>query len=181
MWCDKARLSALPASPETVERYCAAVLMSKDNPSPGPVVTVIPAIAKFHVFRGLRNPCDDQALREFVVSVRRRYGRPAVQREPLTPCIARGLQRHHLSAGLSRGSPWDWVIVWGTYYLFRISGRYTESAAVQRKGSTSTMITWWFRSTRARLSRGVKGVKLSSPSPIRPSALCNSRINTSGG
>ena len=107
--------------------------MSKDDPSPGPVLNVIPAIAKFHVIRGLSNPCDDQALREFVVAVRRRYGRPAVQREPLMPCIARGLQRRHLSEGLNRGSPWYWVIGWGTYYLFRISGRYTESAAVQRK------------------------------------------------
>ena len=114
VWCDKARLSDLPASPETVERYCAAVLMSKDNPSPGPVLNVIPAIAKFRVIGGLRNPCDDQPLREFVTAVRRRYGRPAVQREPLTLCIARGLQRHNLSAGLSRGSPWDWVIGWGT-------------------------------------------------------------------
>ena len=31
VWCDKVRLSALPASSETVERYCAAVLMSKDD------------------------------------------------------------------------------------------------------------------------------------------------------
>ena len=53
MWCDKARLSALQASPETVEQYCAAVLMSKDDPSPGQVLNVISAIAKFHVIRGL--------------------------------------------------------------------------------------------------------------------------------
>ena len=60
VWCDKA---ALPASPETVERYCAAVLMSKDDPSPGPILNMIPAIAKFYVIRGLSNPCDDQAWR----------------------------------------------------------------------------------------------------------------------
>ena len=102
MWYDKARLSALPASPETVERYCAAILMNKDDPSPGPVLNMIPAIAKFHVIRGLKNPCDDQALREFVEAVRRRYRKPAVQREPLTPCIVRDLLKHHLSAGLNQ-------------------------------------------------------------------------------
>ena len=52
VWCDKARLSALPASPETVERYCAAVLMSKDDPSPGPILNMIPAIASFTLLEG---------------------------------------------------------------------------------------------------------------------------------
>ena len=52
VWCDKARLSALPASPETVERYCATVLMSKDDLSPGPILNVIPAIASFTLLEG---------------------------------------------------------------------------------------------------------------------------------
>ena len=44
---------------QRLQRYCAAVLMSKEDPSPGPILNMIPAIAKFHVIRGLSNPCDD--------------------------------------------------------------------------------------------------------------------------
>ena len=132
-WCRTRRLCPLPALPSTVERYCAFVLLNKDDPTPGPVLNVLPAIAKFHELRSLPNPCSEPALKDFVEGVRRRFGKPPVQKEPLTPALVKALLTHFLSSSLNRGSPADWVVGWGIYYLFRISGRYTESSAVQRK------------------------------------------------
>ena len=52
VWCDKARLSALPASPDEQGRSVSRADFERDS-----------GYCKFHVIRGLSNLCDDQAWR----------------------------------------------------------------------------------------------------------------------
>ena len=47
-WCDAHFLSALPAMPTTVQRYCASLIARAADPTPSPVLNAVPAIAKFH-------------------------------------------------------------------------------------------------------------------------------------
>lgn len=66
VWCRRHVLDTLPVTPSTVERYCAVLLLSKEEPTPGPILYVLPTIAKFHELRSLCNPCANTALKDFV-------------------------------------------------------------------------------------------------------------------
>ena len=168
-WCNAHFLSALPATPTTVQRYCASLIAKAAEPTPSPVLNAVPAIAKFHQVRGYTNPCSSQTVRDFVEGVRRRYGRPPVQKEPLSTSLLQELLVSLLTRSLNRGTLENWELAFGLCLMFRAGSRFSETALLKRKDfdiNDERVIVLFQKRKNDQRKQGHKVVIKSSDSPF---------------
>lgn len=80
-WCSRFGLTSLPASPETVATYVAAMASSGRRPST--IARALVAISTAHRFGGQPSPTSSPRVRETVRGLRRRLGVAQKQKAPV--------------------------------------------------------------------------------------------------
>ena len=94
-WCSGHGLQALPATPATLARYLAHIAPQR---SVATITKALASIALAHRTNGHPSPTEDPQVRLEVRGIRRTYGRPARQKDPLlVPDLA------SVVAGLGQG------------------------------------------------------------------------------
>ena len=79
-WCSGHGLQALPATPATLARYLAHIAPQR---SVATITKALASIALAHRTNGHPSPTEDPQVRLEVRGIRRTYGRPAKQKDPL--------------------------------------------------------------------------------------------------
>lgn len=135
-WCMVHSLAFLPATPKSVELYLADLAFSTN--AVACVELASAAIGAYHKIENWVNPCDNDSIRILVQGVKRCFGKPALQRAPMTKSVLKALLSYWLPSSKPSHSILNWRSAWLELMLFSASARWGDLAILEIKNFTVT-------------------------------------------